>query len=315
MTHYAEHCNLMMRTPQSTEPPVPVTEASKALAAWYVDPLNRFYRYPLCNVVVRPLLRTPLTPDHISLLHVSVAMLSAWYVVRGSAHDLVVAALLYELRNILDCLDGVLARARKTSSLHGAVIDEIADSLGFTALLIACGYHIYFNGGGMTAFPLTLVVFILSVLMAMNYVLQKNRFHAPLATGINEVELKLHERWHDVTLRPDAFMPRFVWFIEKWQNAISIPGQFGRLMGSVRDGLPLDRRETEYLIRKANDPWLKMLMVLMSIATGEYVILILQTGLLMNHVEGSLWAIVIFAPVMFIATTVLGNLYLTKAYR
>jgi len=286
-----------------------------ALAEWYIDPVNRFYRYPVARLMLPLVLRTPLTPNHITAIHVLAAFASAWFVIRGTPIDLVIAALFFEMRNVLDCLDGVLARARKTASLHGAVIDELADGLGFTALLLACGFHLYFGETGNAAIGQTALVYIFSVLMAMNYVLQKNRFHAPLAAGINEVELKLHERWNDVKLNPNGFMPRFVWFAEKFQNAIAIPGQFGRMMMAIRNGSPLDRRETTFLIGHANDPKLLVLLLLMSISTGEYVVIILQLGLLLNDVAAAYNTILIFAPVTFIATTLFGNLYLTKAYR
>ncbi|MCF8258880.1 MAG: CDP-alcohol phosphatidyltransferase family protein [Flavobacteriales bacterium] len=304
-----------MNTPQSKEPPVAVTPDSKALAEWFIDPLNRFYRYPLCSILVRPLIRTPLTPNHVTAAHVAVALLSAWFVTRGSATDLIMAALLFELRNILDCLDGTLARAKKTSSLHGAVIDELADAAGVIALLAACGYHLYVTGTAYEAIWSTIAVFILSVLMAGNYVLQKNRFHAPLATGVNEVELKLHERYRDAKAGRGAFFPNFVLWVEKIQNAVAIPGQYGRMMANVRNGSPLDRRETGYLIRRANDPKLWALILLLSVSTGEYVVLILQLGLLMDDVSGAFQVIIVFATVAFAATTALGNLYLTKAYR
>jgi len=304
-----------VNTPQSKEPPVAVTSDSKALAEWFIDPLNRFYRYPLCSILVRPLMHVPITPNHVTAVHVAVALLSAWFVMRGAATDLIVAALLYELRNILDCLDGTLARAKKTTSLHGAVIDELADAAGFIALLAACGYHLYMTGPAWEAIWSTIVVFILSVLMAGNYVLQKNRFHAPLATGVNEVELKLHERYRNAKANHGAFFPNFVLWVEKIQNAVAIPGQYDRMMANVRNSSPLDRRETEFLIGRANDPKLWALILLLSISTGEYVVLILQMGLLMNDVSEAFQVVMAFAAVAFTATTALGNLYLTKAYR
>ncbi len=303
-----------MNTPQSQEPPVKVTERSVTLAEWYTDPVNRFYRYPLARLILPLVLRTPLTPNHITAIHVVMAFVAAWFVLQGGSNDLILAAAFYELRNVLDCLDGVVARAKKTASLHGAVIDELADGLGFTVLLLACGFHLYEGELGDAAVGQTALVYAFSILMAMNYVLQKNRFHAPLATGVNEVELKLHERWNDVKMNPGTFMPRFVWLVEQFQNVITIPGQFGRMMSAVKSGSPLDRRETTFLICKANDPKLLLLLLLMSISTGEYVIIILQAGLVLNDVAGAFRAVLLFAPITFVATTLLGNLYMRAAY-
>jgi hypothetical protein len=300
-----------LNTPQAQEPPEPVTAESLALAAWYIDPLNRFYRYPLCGVIVRPLVHTPLTPDHVTGLHLGVAALAAWHVSQG---DLLTGALIYEVRNILDCLDGVLARAKKSFSLHGAVIDELADGAAFTMLLGGIVYHLLLSGSGFSVVGQAIGVYGLSILMAMNYVLQKNRFQAPLASGVNEVELKLHERYADVKRNDSGFFQRFVWFVERWQNRIAIPTRFGRIMARIEAGSPLDRTETRFLIGRARDPRLFGLILLMSISTGETVITLLQVSLVMGDPMWGLNAVPVFSVIAFVATVVLGNLYLLPAY-
>jgi phosphatidylglycerophosphate synthase len=301
-----------LNTPQAQEPPEPVTAESKALAEWYVDPLNRFYRYPLCNILVKPLVRTPLTPDHITGLHLGVAALAAWHISQG---DLLLGALIYEIRNILDCLDGVLARAKKSFSLHGAVIDELADGFGFTMMLGAIVYFLVQTTGNIWLISNAVGVYGLSILMAMNYVLQKNRFQAPLATGVNEVELKLHERYADAHHPESGPFQRFVWMVEIIQNGIAIPTRFPELMRRVRSGAPLDRSEPRFLIRNAKDPKLFGLILLMSISTGEAVITILQVSLIMGDPMWGFGAVLTYSAATFFATTLLGNLYLNRAYR
>lgn len=301
-----------MNTPQAQEPAEPVTAESQALAQWYIDPLNRFYRYPLCNLLVRPLVNTPLTPDHVTGLHLGIAALAAWHVSQG---DLLLGAVFYEMRNILDCLDGVLARAKKSFSLHGAVIDELADGMAFTMLLGGIVFHLLQSGSGVGVIGQAVAVYGLSIFMAMNYVLQKNRFHAPLASGVNEVELKMHERYADFRGSNGGFFQSFVWFIERWQNRIAIPGHFSDIMARIRSGSPLDRTEPRFLIANAKDPKLLGLILLMSISTGETVITILQMSLVLGDPLWGLGAVMVFAPVTFVLTTALGNLYLMKAHR
>jgi len=301
-----------LNTPQAQEPPEPVTAESKALAAWYVDPLNRFYRYPLCSIIVRPLVRTPLTPDHVTGLHLGLAALAAWRVSQG---DLWQGALIYEVRNILDCLDGVLARAKRSSSTYGAVIDELADGAAFTMLLIAIVYHLMqTNGGGLGLMAQGLGVYALSILMAMNYVFQKNRFQVPLSSGVNEVELKMHERYADTRRADSGFFQDFVWFVEKTQNRIALPARFNSLVARVKAGEPLDRSETRHLIRNAKDPKLFALIVLMSISTGEAVITILQVSLFINDPLWGFGAVLAYSTMTFGLTTLLGNLYLNRAH-
>lgn len=221
---------------------------------------------------------------------------------------------MYEVRNILDCLDGVLARAKKSFSLHGAVIDELADGLGFTMMLGGIVYYLLQTSGDFGVVGQAVAVYGISILMAMNYVLQKNRFQAPIATGVNEVELKLHERYADVKREDSGPFQQFVWFVELVQNRIAIPTRFPELMKRVKSGAKLDRRETRFLISNTRDPKLIGLILLMSISTGEAVITILQISLLMDDPLWGFDVVLAYSFITFLSTIVLGNLYLNKAY-
>jgi phosphatidylglycerophosphate synthase len=100
------------------------------------DPLNRVYRYPLARLIVRRLVRTPVTPNQVTAVQPLLAALSGYLVALGDHRRLVLAALIFEVRSVLDCVDGTLARAKKMTSESGHAIDAIADWLG-TLLLYA----------------------------------------------------------------------------------------------------------------------------------------------------------------------------------
>jgi len=100
------------------------------------DPFNRFYRYPVARLLVRVLLPTPITPNQISFVQPFLAAAAGYCVTFADRRHLVLAAVLFELRAILDCADGTLARARGQCSPSGHAVDAVADWLA-TALLYA----------------------------------------------------------------------------------------------------------------------------------------------------------------------------------
>jgi phosphatidylglycerophosphate synthase len=100
------------------------------------DPFNRFYRYPLARLLVRGLVNTPITANQISFVQPFLAGAAGYLLTFPDRRHLVLAALLFELRAILDCADGTLARARGQESSGGHAVDAVADWLS-TALLYA----------------------------------------------------------------------------------------------------------------------------------------------------------------------------------
>jgi phosphatidylglycerophosphate synthase len=100
------------------------------------DPLNRFYRYPVARLLVRGLLKTPVSANQVSLVQPFLAGAAGYLLTFPARRNVVIAALLFELRAILDCADGTLARARGEASASGHAVDAVADWLA-TALLYA----------------------------------------------------------------------------------------------------------------------------------------------------------------------------------
>lgn len=58
------------------------------------------------------------------------------------AGHLVLAAVLFQLRFLLDCLDGKLARLRRTASPRGAFVDLMADVALVSAAIAGLGWHV-----------------------------------------------------------------------------------------------------------------------------------------------------------------------------
>lgn len=109
------------------------------------DPLNTFYRYPVALWIVRALMRTPITPNQVSMVQPLLALGAAYLVTFDDVRHLLLAVLLFETRSILDCVDGSLARAKGLSSPYGHAIDAMADWLGVAFLYVGLIVHFYLH--------------------------------------------------------------------------------------------------------------------------------------------------------------------------
>jgi phosphatidylglycerophosphate synthase len=116
-------------------------EERKKLAESLDDPLNRWYRYPAARGLLKIIGGLPLRPDHITYIHICFGLAAAGLVGYGARWALVAAFFALEIRDILDCYDGVLARAKKMSSPRGRALDEAADGISFIALSIGLAVY------------------------------------------------------------------------------------------------------------------------------------------------------------------------------
>lgn len=105
------------------------------------DPFNRHYRYPLARLLVRVLIKTPVTPNQVTLVQPFLAALAGYCVTFDDARHLALGALLFEIRSILDCADGTLARAKNMMSPAGHAIDAMADWIGVILLYAGIFQH------------------------------------------------------------------------------------------------------------------------------------------------------------------------------
>jgi phosphatidylglycerophosphate synthase len=111
---------------------------------------------PLANLVVRALLPLRVPPPAVVLANAAAGLLAALALARG---ELVLAALLLQLKTLLDNVDGQLARATGRVTLVGRYLDTEADLVVNAALLGALGAVTGMHWLGLAAFcVLTLVL-------------------------------------------------------------------------------------------------------------------------------------------------------------
>ncbi|MGQ9753176.1 MAG: CDP-alcohol phosphatidyltransferase family protein [Thermaceae bacterium] len=96
--------------------------------------LNVSVYRPLAHLLVRLLLPTPVRPPHLVLFHTLLTFLAALWVVGGRDGG---AAILLQIKTVLDNADGQLARLKGEETELGRYLDSGMDFLGNLALFLA----------------------------------------------------------------------------------------------------------------------------------------------------------------------------------
>ena len=106
------------------------------------DPVNLHVHRPLQLLLARPLVKTSITPNQITFLSLCAGLGSAACIAFGTWPVRLVGAALLFGSAILDGVDGMIARLKKSSSETGHAIDGAADYAVNVATTIAAVYHL-----------------------------------------------------------------------------------------------------------------------------------------------------------------------------
>ncbi|HDD44332.1 MAG TPA: CDP-alcohol phosphatidyltransferase family protein [Candidatus Desulfofervidus auxilii] len=83
---------------------------------------------------------TDIKPNTITLLSFLLAIVAAIFFLKGSHPYLIIAAILFELNYLFDCVDGSVARVKNLESPFGAYIDWMCDRVRILILTLTLGY-------------------------------------------------------------------------------------------------------------------------------------------------------------------------------
>ena len=130
--------------------------------------VDTYFNRKLSRPITRWLLRTPLSPNHITLLSGAVGVLGALCFLPGGYWGPLLGALLLQFSVVLDCCDGEVARVKFMESPLGDWLDIVCDTVVHIAVFLGMGVAVWRNGatshalalagalavGGALAFPL-----------------------------------------------------------------------------------------------------------------------------------------------------------------
>ena len=110
------------------------------------DPFNQLYRVPLARVIVRGLLKTPVTPSQVTVVQPMLAAIAGYFVTFGDVRHLVIAAALFEARAVLGCVDVTLASAKTSHvSANGEAERTVARGLSAAFLYTTIAWHFHLH--------------------------------------------------------------------------------------------------------------------------------------------------------------------------
>ncbi len=89
--------------------------------------------------ITRPLCRTSIHPNHITIASLFWGLAACWLVLQPSWEAIAVAGLMMQFHNILDSCDGEMARLRFQFTKSGAWLDNIFDEIVDDTFIACCG--------------------------------------------------------------------------------------------------------------------------------------------------------------------------------
>jgi len=107
--------------------------------------LNKFLNRPLASLIVRAVFRTRITPNQLTLVSFVIGMAGAACLIKGRPLFFAWGGILAQVSAIVDCADGMLARARDQKTDFGAYLDLILDRVleFFLMMSYTLGYFFY----------------------------------------------------------------------------------------------------------------------------------------------------------------------------
>lgn len=164
---------------QDVDTPEMLTHGEKTLVRRLVKPtdgwVSRYINRPLSTRISRWLVRTPVTPNMVTLVTFLSGLLGAWFVLDGAYWSVLLGALLFQVSSILDGCDGEVAVLTFRESKYGSWLDTITDNLTYLAFFSAVVWA-YAGGSDDTAIRslgMASVAVVAASILAMYYYLMQ----------------------------------------------------------------------------------------------------------------------------------------------
>jgi phosphatidylglycerophosphate synthase len=98
--------------------------------------VDRFLNRPVGRPLSKLLVRTPVSPNQVSIVSILIGVASAWFFARG---NFIAGALVFQLCAVVDCVDGDLARALFKQSRLGKWLDLGGDQVVHFSVFASIG--------------------------------------------------------------------------------------------------------------------------------------------------------------------------------
>jgi phosphatidylglycerophosphate synthase len=280
------------------------------------DPVTRFVRYPVAKLLARALRDTPVTPNQITLLRPLLAGAAGWLIASNDPSRWLLAVLFFELRSILDCADGTLARTKNMATPWGHAIDAIADGLSVLLLYVGIFWHFHLYpppAGPWSEYISTSGILLLAIF--------QGALRSFSAAYYGRKYISIFERGHDDTVetlrRKAALEPNASIF----EHVDAFIGRVGHLcfehewFDPARSPVSTSEEQAKALQRNEQSPRTKLVAALWSISNGEaFLTIVCVTAVFGRLWEGQLF-FASFGTLWILGVIVLNGWFIRSASR
>lgn len=114
------------------------SSADGVVDVWFNRPLGR----PLSKLLIR----TPVTPNQVTIASMLIGVAAGWFFARGDRNSALLGALLFQLAALVDCIDGDIARAVYKETPIGKWLDIAADQVAHVAIFGGIAWGVMQSG-------------------------------------------------------------------------------------------------------------------------------------------------------------------------
>lgn len=249
-------------------------EERRGLAEHLSDPLNRRYRYPAARALLRIAGGLPLRPDHITYIHTLTGIAGAALIAWGQGSALIGAFFLLEIRMILDCYDGVLARAKNLSSPRGRTMDELGDAVAYIAIVIGMSVHLHRTRPGLSVgvvVALGLLMIAVGGLSGHAYDFYNRCLGAALKDGRDAIAEEIAQKDQLVRAGAAPWITRFGLWFDRWQIRLYMPDAGGR-------------NAAETVVARADTTGMRLLVRLVGLQSWDNILGVMSLAVLLDRI-------------------------------
>lgn len=107
------------------------------------DLIFSYFSNTIAIPLVKPIARTNITANQVSLFSIGLALLSAVLITFSNYKYSIIACVILQVVLILDCIDGMLARYKGQTSFYGLYMEAMFHEIVPTSLFLALGINSY----------------------------------------------------------------------------------------------------------------------------------------------------------------------------
>ena len=178
--------------------------------------VDRYFNRKCSRPLTQLFLKTPITPNAITLLAMSIGLAAAAAFAYGGYAVGIVGALLFQLSSIVDCCDGEVARIKHLESPFGDRLDVLADNVVHVAIVAGIAWTAYREEGSI--YLVLGLVAAVGMLIDLLVMLGDSPANAATESRINDLLAQLANRDFSVLILLLALLSKPEWFI--WLAAI-----------------------------------------------------------------------------------------------